>query len=294
MFGGVSAPFIRRPVATTLLMVAILLVGLVAYPARCRSRRCRRSTFRRFRSRRQLPGASPDTMAASVAQPLERQIAQIPGVSQMTSTSSLGATGDHRPVRSRPQHRRRRQRHSGRDQRRGRTIAEEPAKSADLPQGQSVRHANPHSVGAIGRRADHRRRRRGREHPRPAHQPNLGSLSGARRRPADAGHSHPDRSGQARREGPPARRRAPADRHRDHRQPQGSAHRPEADVHDLRQRPADRADSPGTTSSSPTATARPFACATSAERSRARPTRRRRPGPTARAASFSSFGSSRA
>src|SRR5204863_5773288 len=39
-----------------------------------------------------LPGASPDTMATSVAQPLERQIAQIPGVSQMTSTSSLGAT----------------------------------------------------------------------------------------------------------------------------------------------------------------------------------------------------------
>src|ERR1019366_3902144 len=72
MNGGVSGTFIRHPVATTLIMVAVLFAGIVAYPL--------------------LPGASPDTMASSVAQPLERQIAQIPGVSQMTSTSSLGAT----------------------------------------------------------------------------------------------------------------------------------------------------------------------------------------------------------
>ncbi len=91
MFGGVSAPFIHRPVATTLLMVAILLVGLVAYPNLAVAP-LPQVDFPTITVAASLPGASPETMAASVAQPLERQIAQIPGVTQMTSTSSLGAT----------------------------------------------------------------------------------------------------------------------------------------------------------------------------------------------------------
>ena len=91
MFGGVSAPFIHRPVATTLLMVAILLVGLVAFPS-LPVAPLPQVDFPTITVSAQLPGASPETMATSVAQPLERQIAQIPGVSQMTSTSSLGAT----------------------------------------------------------------------------------------------------------------------------------------------------------------------------------------------------------
>src|SRR6516225_4207581 len=92
MFGGVSAPFIHRPVATTLLMVAILLVGLVAYP-NLPVAPLPQVDFPTISVGASLPGASPETMATSVAQPLERQIAQIPGVSQMTSTSSLGVTG---------------------------------------------------------------------------------------------------------------------------------------------------------------------------------------------------------
>ncbi len=92
MFGGVSAPFIYRPVATTLLMVAILLVGLVAFPS-LPVAPLPQVDFPTISVSASLPGASPETMASSVAQPLERQIAQIPGVSQMTSTSSLGATG---------------------------------------------------------------------------------------------------------------------------------------------------------------------------------------------------------
>ena len=92
MFGGVSAPFIYRPVATTLLMVAILLVGLVAFPS-LPVAPLPQVDFPTISVAASLPGASPETMAASVAQPLERQIAQIPGVSQMTSTSSLGVTG---------------------------------------------------------------------------------------------------------------------------------------------------------------------------------------------------------
>ena len=57
-----------------------------------RSRRCRKSIFRPFRSTPRLPGASPETMASSVATPLERQFGHIAGVNEMTSSSSLGST----------------------------------------------------------------------------------------------------------------------------------------------------------------------------------------------------------
>src|ERR1700691_2039212 len=90
MYKGLSAPFIHRPIATTLIMVAVLLVGLVAFPL-LPVAPLPQVDFPTITVSAQLPGASPDTMATSVAQPLERQIAQIPGVSQMTSTSSLGA-----------------------------------------------------------------------------------------------------------------------------------------------------------------------------------------------------------
>ena len=91
MYEAISAPFIHRPIATTLIMVAILLVGLVAFPS-LPVAPLPQVDFPTITVSARLPGASPDTMASSVAQPLERQIAQIPGVSQMTSTSSLGAT----------------------------------------------------------------------------------------------------------------------------------------------------------------------------------------------------------
>ena len=91
MSGGFSAFFIRRPVATTLLMLALLLMGLVAYPL-LPVAPLPQIDFPTIAVSAALPGASPETMATSVAQPLERQIAQIPGVSQMTSTSSLGVT----------------------------------------------------------------------------------------------------------------------------------------------------------------------------------------------------------
>ena len=91
MYKGLSAPFIHRPIATTLIMVAVLLVGLVAFPS-LPVAPLPQVDFPTITVSASLPGASPETMASSVAQPLERQIAQIPGVSQMTSTSSLGAT----------------------------------------------------------------------------------------------------------------------------------------------------------------------------------------------------------
>jgi HAE1 family hydrophobic/amphiphilic exporter-1 len=86
---GISAPFIRFPIGTSLLMAGILFVGLVAYP-QLPVAPLPQVDFPTIQVTAQLPGASPETMASSVAQPLERQFAQIPGIAQMTSTSYLG------------------------------------------------------------------------------------------------------------------------------------------------------------------------------------------------------------
>jgi hydrophobic/amphiphilic exporter-1 (mainly G- bacteria), HAE1 family len=86
---GISAPFIRYPIGTSLLMAGILFVGLVAYPL-LPVAPLPQVDFPTIQVTATLPGASPETMATSVAQPLERQFAQIPGIAQMTSTSYLG------------------------------------------------------------------------------------------------------------------------------------------------------------------------------------------------------------
>jgi multidrug efflux pump len=88
----ISAPFIRRPVATSLLSVAILLAGGVAFyllPVSALPH----IDFPTIFVRASLPGGSPETMASSVATPLERQFGRIAGVTQMTSSSQLGSTG---------------------------------------------------------------------------------------------------------------------------------------------------------------------------------------------------------
>src|SRR5579871_1863985 len=87
--GGISAPFILYPIGTSLLMAGILFVGLVAYPL-LPVAPLPQVDFPTIQITATLPGASPETMATSVAQPLERQFAQIPGIAQMTSTSYLG------------------------------------------------------------------------------------------------------------------------------------------------------------------------------------------------------------
>ena len=87
----ISEPFIRRPIATSLLMLGILIFGLVAYtllPVAALPS----VDFPTITVTAQLPGASPETMASSVATPLEQQFAAITGLDQMTSTSGLGAT----------------------------------------------------------------------------------------------------------------------------------------------------------------------------------------------------------
>jgi HAE1 family hydrophobic/amphiphilic exporter-1 len=89
--GGLSGNFIRHPIGTSLLMLGLLFVGLVAYPL-LPVAPLPQVDFPTIQVTATLPGASPETMASSVAQPLERQFAQIPGVSQLTSSSAIGAT----------------------------------------------------------------------------------------------------------------------------------------------------------------------------------------------------------
>ena len=86
-----SRPFILRPVATALLMVAILLVGIVAY-LQLPVSALPQVDYPIIQVQTYYPGASPEVMVSSVTAPLERQFGQIPGLAQMTSTSSGGGS----------------------------------------------------------------------------------------------------------------------------------------------------------------------------------------------------------
>ena len=88
---NLSEPFIRRPVATALLMAALAFAGFVSFPM-LPVAPLPQVDFPTIQVQAGLAGASPETMAASVAAPLERQFGQIAGVTQMTSMSTLGAT----------------------------------------------------------------------------------------------------------------------------------------------------------------------------------------------------------
>src|SRR6201987_4982619 len=86
---NISAPFIARPIATVLLMIGLLLGGLVAYrllPVAALPN----VNYPTIQISAQLPGADPQTMASSVATPLEQQLSQIPGLTQLTSANALG------------------------------------------------------------------------------------------------------------------------------------------------------------------------------------------------------------
>src|SRR5437879_10918282 len=88
---NISAPFIKRPVGTSLLTLALLLAGALAFNflpvAPLPHVECPVISVSAG-----LPGASPETMASAVATPLERQFGRIAGITQMTSTSQLGST----------------------------------------------------------------------------------------------------------------------------------------------------------------------------------------------------------
>src|SRR5436190_16614666 len=89
---NISEPFIRRPVATSLLMAGVMLMGLLGYfllPVSALPP----VDFPTIQVTAQYPGAAPDVMASSVTTPLERQFGQISGLALMTSISSFGNAG---------------------------------------------------------------------------------------------------------------------------------------------------------------------------------------------------------
>src|ERR1700745_2303028 len=88
---NLSAPFIERPVATTLLTIGLALAGAAAFPLLPVSP-LPQVDFPTISVQASPPGASPETMAATVATPLERSLGRIAGITEMTSSSSLGST----------------------------------------------------------------------------------------------------------------------------------------------------------------------------------------------------------
>ena len=88
---NVCEPFIRRPVATTLLAVGLFRLGIVSYHL-LPVAPVPRVDFAMISVNATLPGADPQTVASSLAAPLERHLSQISGVSEITSVSTLGST----------------------------------------------------------------------------------------------------------------------------------------------------------------------------------------------------------
>ena len=159
-----SAPFIRRPVATSLLSLALLLAGSVAYSL-LPVASLPDVDFPVIGVSAGLPGASPETMASSVATPLERQFGRIAGVNQMTSSSSLGSASVtlqfdiNRNIDA-----------AARDVQAAINAARSqlPAylpQNPELPQGQSRRSADPDSHADLGCGAQAADLRHGRLHP---------------------------------------------------------------------------------------------------------------------------------
>src|SRR5581483_8924264 len=88
---SISSPFIQRPVATSLLTAGLALAGAIAYRM-LPVAPLPQVEFPTISVSAGLPGADPETMASSVATPLERQFGRIAGITQMTSSSSSGST----------------------------------------------------------------------------------------------------------------------------------------------------------------------------------------------------------
>ena len=88
---NISAPFIKRPVATTLLTLGVAFAGMLAF-AKLPVAPLPQVDFPTISVSAQLPGANPETVATSVAEPLERHLGQIADVSEMTSKSGIGQT----------------------------------------------------------------------------------------------------------------------------------------------------------------------------------------------------------
>ena len=132
---NISEPFIRRPVATTLLVIAIFLSGAVAFRL-LPVAPLPQVDFPTISISAGLPGASPEIMASSVATPLERQFGRIAAVSEMTSSSALGVVQRHLAIQFGPEYRRRGARCSGRHQCGPRIPSHQSSQQPDLSEGE--------------------------------------------------------------------------------------------------------------------------------------------------------------
>jgi HAE1 family hydrophobic/amphiphilic exporter-1 len=104
---NISEAFIRRPVATALLQISIVIFGIMGYRSLPVSD-LPPIDFPTISVNASLPGANPETMAAAVATPLEKQFSALPGITSISSTKRSGVHEHHAAVRSRSRHRRRR------------------------------------------------------------------------------------------------------------------------------------------------------------------------------------------
>ena len=243
--GGVTAmnfsyPFIRRPVGTTLLAIGLFLAGAVAYgflPVSSMPT----VEFPTIRVSASRPGADPSIMAATVAAPLERRLGEIPGVTEITSTQFARQHQHHHPVRSQPQHRRRRARRAGGAQRRADRSAGRPADPAGHAQGQSVGGADPDPGADLQDPAGEQHVRRRRQRHRPAHRPGRRRRRGHRQRRRAAGDAHPGQPGRRRLDGRQPGGRAHRDRQRQFREPARHVRRARSRPHHRHQRAASHA-----------------------------------------------------
>ena len=151
---NLSSGFITRPIATALMMVAVVALGIVSYVLLPVAALPNIDTPT-IQVTAQMPGADPQTMASSVATQLERQFGQIPGLRQMTSSSGTGFTEITLQFdRSRTVDFGRTRRAGG-DQRHAGAIAGHAPEPADLSQDQSGGHADPADIADLRRSADH-------------------------------------------------------------------------------------------------------------------------------------------
>ena len=151
---SVSAPFIRRPVATTLLTIAIGIAGAIAYTVLPASP-LPQVDFPTININTGLPGASAEIMASSVATPLERQLGPHCRHHGDDFVQFAGQHKHHHPVRFEPQHRWCRTRRGSCHQRGAHLLACEPAVESHLPQSESGGFAH-HDSGADFRRLQQR------------------------------------------------------------------------------------------------------------------------------------------
>ena len=162
---NISEPFIRRPVATTLLTIGVALAGVAAFNL-LPVAPLPQVDFPTISVSAALPGASPEVMAATVATPLERALGRIAGVTRDDVVVFARQYARDPAVRSKPRHRRRGARRPGRHPGLAHRAADQPAEQSGVSQSESGRCAD-HDPGAhlghpdagadVRRRLDHHR-----------------------------------------------------------------------------------------------------------------------------------------